>query len=153
MTVVKVLMVCLGNICRSPMAEGILRHHVEKAGVRIVVDSAGTSGYHSGEPPDFRAVKTLQRKGIDISGLTARQFTVKDFDDFHYIFVMDTSNYMNVLNLCRTENDRNKVMLIMNQVHPEKNMSVPDPFYGSIEGFEDVYEMLNRASEVIVSKL
>jgi protein-tyrosine phosphatase len=125
------------------MAEGILRKHVERAGVRIVVDSAGTSGYHAGEPPDFRAVRTLQKKGIDISGLSARQFTSKDFDDFHYI----------VLNLARNEQDKTKVHLIMNLVSPDKNMSVPDPFYGSIEGFEEVYKMLDEAARIIVSKL
>ncbi len=146
-------MVCLGNICRSPMAEGILRDHIEKAGLKVIVDSAGTSGYHSGEAPDFRAVRTLKKKGIDISGLSARLFTVTDFDDFDYIYVMDTSNLINVLNLARNEDDKKKVILIMNEVSPNKNQSVPDPYYGGIEGFEEVYTMLDHASKIILSHI
>jgi protein-tyrosine phosphatase len=146
-------MVCLGNICRSPMAEGILRDQIEKAGLKVIVDSAGTSGYHSGEAPDFRAIKTLQKKGIDISGLSARQFTVNDFDDFDFIYVMDTSNLINVLNLARNDNDKSKVILIMNEVSPSKNQSVPDPFYGGIEGFEEVYNMLDHASKLIINHI
>jgi len=146
-------MVCLGNICRSPMAEGILRKAIEKSGARVIVDSAGTSGYHSGEAPDFRAVRVLQKKGIDISGLAARQFTVHDFDEFDFIFVMDSSNMMNVLNLARNEEDRKKVILIMNEVEPGLNRSVPDPYYGNLDGFEEVYEMLTKASEAIIRKL
>lgn len=133
------------------MAEGILRDHIEKAGLKVIVDSAGTSGYHSGEAPDFRAVRTLQKKGIDISGLSARLFTVTDFDDFDYIYVMDTSNLINVLNLARNEDDKKKVILIMNEVSPNKNQSVPDPYYGGIEGFEEVYTMLDHASKIILS--
>lgn len=135
------------------MAEGILRDHIEKAGLKVIVDSAGTSGYHSGEPPDFRAVRTLQKKGIDISGFSARQFTVNDFDDFDYIYVMDTSNLINVLNLARNEEDKKKVILIMNEVSPNKNQSVPDPYYGGIEGFEEVYTMLDHASKIILSHI
>jgi protein-tyrosine phosphatase len=146
-------MVCLGNICRSPMAEGILRGHIEKAGLKVIVDSAGTSGYHAGEAPDFRAVRTLQKKGIDISGLSARQFTSSDFDNFDFIYVMDTSNLINVLNLARNEEDKKKVILIMNEVNPNKNQSVPDPYYGGIEGFEEVYNMLDHASTIILSRI
>lgn len=146
-------MVCLGNICRSPMAEGILRSHIERAGLKAIVDSAGTSGYHAGEAPDFRAVRTLQKKGIDISGLSARQFTVGDFDLFDLIYVMDTSNYMNVLSLARNEEDKKKVHLIMNEVSPDRNQSVPDPYYGGIEGFEEVFNMLDKASTVIITHI
>jgi protein-tyrosine phosphatase len=153
LSIKKVLMVCLGNICRSPMAEGILRSAIERNGVRVIVDSAGTSGYHSGESPDFRAIKVLNKKGIDISGLAARQFTVQDFDDFDYIYVMDTSNMMNVLNMARNDEDKKKVILIMNEVEPGMNRSVPDPYYGNLDGFEEVYDMLNKASEAIIRKL
>lgn len=146
-------MVCLGNICRSPMAEGILRAHIEESGIKAIVDSAGTSGYHSGENPDFRAVRTLKKKGIDISGLSARQFTVQDFDDFDYIFAMDSSNLMNILNLARNEADKAKVHLVMNVAEPGKNQSVPDPYYGGMDGFEDVYQMLDKASKEILRKL
>lgn len=135
------------------MAEGILRGHIEKAGLKVIVDSAGTSGYHAGEAPDFRAVRTLQKKGIDISGLSARQFTSSDFDNFDFIYVMDTSNLINVLNLARNEEDKKKVILIMNEVNPNKNQSVPDPYYGGIEGFEEVYNMLDHASTVILSRI
>lgn len=153
MSVVKILMVCLGNICRSPMAEGILRNHVERAGLKVIVDSAGTSGYHAGSAPDFRAVRTLKKNGIDISGLSARQFTINDFDNFDFIYVMDTSNLINVLNLARNEKDKKKVILIMNEANPNKNQSVPDPYYGGIEGFEEVYTMLDQASTIILSRI
>jgi len=153
LSVVKILMVCLGNICRSPMAEGILRNHVERAGLKVIVDSAGTSGYHAGSAPDFRAVRTLKKNGIDISGLSARQFTINDFDNFDFIYVMDTSNLINVLNLARNEKDKKKVILIMNEANPNKNQSVPDPYYGGIEGFEEVYTMLDQASTIILSRI
>jgi protein-tyrosine phosphatase len=121
--------------------------------LKVIVDSAGTSGYHSGEAPDFRAVRTLQKKGIDISGLSARQFTSSDFDHFDFIYVMDTSNLINVLNLARNDEDKKKVILIMNEVNPNKNQSVPDPYYGGIEGFEEVYSMLDHASTIILSRI
>ncbi len=146
-------MVCLGNICRSPMAEGILRARIEEAGKKVIVDSAGTSDYHTGESPDFRAIRTLEKRGIDISGLSARQFTVKDFDDFDFIYAMDASNLMNILSLARNDEDRKKVSLILNISHPDSNRSVPDPYYGGMEGFDEVFKLLNEASILLLSKL
>lgn len=146
-------MVCLGNICRSPMAEGILRTKILATGKKAIVDSAGTSNYHVGENPDYRAIVTLRNKNIDISGLAGRQFSVSDFDEFDFIYAMDSSNYKNILALARNENDKAKVDLIMNLVEPGSNRSVPDPYFGEHDGFEQVYKMLDAATEKIIEKL
>jgi len=135
------------------MAEGILRDRIEKAGKRAIVDSAGTSDYHNGDSPDQRAIKTLNHKGIDISGLAARNFTFRDFDDFDYIYAMDFSNYMNIISKARNDQDKAKVAMIMDVVSPGNNRSVPDPFYGSIDGFEEVFDMLDEAAKRIADKL
>lgn len=147
-------MVCLGNICRSPLAEGVLRHKLEQAGIKNVrVDSAGTSDYHIGDPPDARSAKNAKQHGIDISNLCGRQFTVKDFDAFDHIYVMDASNYQNVIALARNDSDRSKVDLLLNAKWPEKNMAVPDPYYGSGDGFEKVFQLVDQACEEIVKKV
>ena len=146
-------MVCLGNICRSPMAEGILRAKLLASGKKAIVDSAGTADYHVGEIPDYRAIKTLREKNIDISGLSGRQFVVSDFDEFDYIFAMDATNYRNIIALARNETDKEKVSLIMNLVNPGQNLSVPDPYFGGVDGFEEVFNMLESASEKIIEKL
>jgi protein-tyrosine phosphatase len=148
----KILMVCLGNICRSPMAEGILRNKAQKAGKNYHIDSAGTSGYHIGEAPDKRAIEKMKKYHIDISALRARQFTVEDFDRFDLILAMDTSNYQNILRLASNEHQKQKVKLIMNYVYPNENLSVPDPYYGGDDGFEKVYEMLCLASDKIIEQ-
>jgi len=135
------------------MAEGILRDRIKKAGKKAIVDSAGTSDYHNGATPDLRAVKILIQKGIDISGLAARNFTVRDFDDFDFIYAMDFSNYMNIISKARNEDDKSKVAMIMDVVSPGNNRSVPDPFYGGLEGFDEVYEMLDEAAKKIAEKL
>jgi protein-tyrosine phosphatase len=147
----KILMVCLGNICRSPLAEGIMQHKAGLAGLDWTVDSAGTGGWHAGELPDRRSIRTARTNGIDISGQRARQFRADDFDRFDRIFVMDTQNLRDVLRQARTEEHRAKVDLILNQVHPGQDRSVPDPYYDD-DGFEEVFNMLDAACEVFLNR-
>lgn len=135
------------------MAEGILRARIEEAEKKVIVDSAGTSDYHAGESPDFRAIRILEKQGIDISGLSARKFTVNDFDNFDIIYAMDASNMINILALARNDEDRKKVELLLNVSHPRSNRSVPDPYYGGMEGFEEVYSLLNEVSLKIISSI
>lgn len=149
----RILMVCLGNICRSPLAEGILRNKAEQKGLSLFIDSAGTSNYHVGENPDARTIKNAQKHGIDVSKLKARQFTENDFDKFDIIFTMDSSNYADVLSLSRNKKDTNKVEMILNRVYPGTNMSVPDPYFGGEQGFENVYILLDKACEIIAESL
>jgi len=147
----KILMVCLGNICRSPLAEGILKaktNHLD-----VVVDSAGTAAYHVGEQPDIRSIEIANKYGIDLTSQRARQFSVNDFDKFDKIYAMDSSNYANIISLARDEKDRNKVDVILNESNPKSFQSVPDPYYGGENGFQDVYEMLEEASNIITQKL
>lgn len=147
-------MVCLGNICRSPLAEGVLRHRLELAGIKNVrVDSAGTSDFHVGDSPDARSAKNAKSHGIDISNLCGRQFSVKDFDTFDHIYVMDASNYQNIMAIARNEADKAKVDLLLNTKWPGKNMAVPDPYYGSGDGFEKVFQLVEQACDEIVKKV
>ncbi len=141
----KVLMVCLGNICRSPIAEGILQHKIDTENLSMSVDSAGTSNYHIDETPDPRAIEVARKNGIDISNLQGRQFVEADYDNFDLIFVMDYSNYENVIQLARNDTDKEKVQMILNQIYPNENQSVPDPYFGGEEGFDDVFNMLNAS--------
>lgn len=149
----KILMVCLGNICRSPLAEGLLRDKLKKYKLSdtISVDSAGTSGYHAGEMPDIRSTAHARKKGIHISELVSRQFVVEDYDNFDRIYVMDHNNYKDVVSLARNAKDKSKVELILNVSHPGKNMPVPDPYFGGEAGFENVYNLLNEACEVLLN--
>jgi protein-tyrosine phosphatase len=140
-----ILMVCLGNICRSPLAEGILR---TKLTTDFFVDSAGTGGWHAGQSPDERSIATARNYGIDISNQKARKFTVSDFDTFDHIFVMDQSNFKDVLNLAPDDVAKSKVALILG---PSKE--VPDPYYGGQDGFEKVYHLLDQACEEIAIKI
>ncbi|UUV21477.1 low molecular weight protein-tyrosine-phosphatase [Paenimyroides aestuarii] len=147
----KILMVCLGNICRSPLAEGILKSKLNSD--RFIVDSAGTGAWHSGELPDKRSIAVAKKYGVDLTTQRARQFTLEDFDNFDYIYVMDQSNYKNVCRLAPTNEAINKVQFILNELYPDQNKEVPDPYYGGDNGFEDVYNMLNEACEKIKIKL
>lgn len=147
---VKVLMVCLGNICRSPLAEGILKAKLPK---NYIIDSAGTANYHIGTNPDKRSVVTAKKFGVDISQQKCRQITKSDFETFDHIYVMDTSNYKNVLAIAPNEIAKQKVKVILNELHPDKNLEVPDPYYGDMQGFEDVYKILDEVCEVIASKI
>lgn len=138
-------MVCLGNICRSPLAEGILKSKVDSS--KITVDSAGTSGFHSGSLPDSRSIEIAQKNGVDITDQRSRIFTVSDFDSFDVIYTMDKSNYENVNRLARNESDKAKVKMILDK------QDVPDPYYGGKQGFQKVYQMLEDVCETIASKL
>ena len=149
----KILMVCLGNICRSPLADGLMRKKVQEHKLDVYVDSAGTANYHVGGAPDERMTQTARRKGVDISKLRARQFVVSDFDAFDIIYVMDRSNYDNIVRLARNEADRNKVQLILELLPNKTEIEVPDPYYGGQDGFEHVFDLLNRATDVIIEKM
>lgn len=145
-------MVCLGNICRSPMAEGWLKYKIKEHNLTIEVDSAGTANYHVGEHPDKRMILHAKKYGVDISTLRARQFVVSDFDRFDQIYVMDESNLQNVCRLARNESDKKKVMLLLNEMNPNENLPVPDPYYGGEQEFIEVIELLDKATEVVVNK-
>ena len=146
-----ILMVCLGNICRSPLAEGILKSKLPSND--YYVDSAGTAGYHVGEKPDIRSIETAFNHGIQISSQRSRKFKVEDFDLFDFIYVMDYSNYDNVIHLARNEEDTNKVKLILQELSNSNTLEVPDPYYGGAKGFENVYTMLDNACKVIANRL
>lgn len=149
----RVLMVCLGNICRSPMADGLLKKKVNDAGLNVFVDSAGTSNHHKGQAPDERMRETAAQFGVPIDDLRARQFEVSDFDNFDWIYVMDHSNYQNVLRLSRNKEDHQKVKMILNEVWPGNNAPVPDPYYGGQRGFEEVFDLLDEATDIILNKI
>lgn len=150
----KILMVCLGNICRSPLAEGILRSKLEKAGLDVEVDSAGTGGWHVGEAPHKLSQSTALRHNIDISNLKGRKFTSQDMLDFDKVFVMDSDNYNDVKFIAGKNWNEDKVDLILNQSEPGRNKSVPDPWFDNTHAaFENVYQMLDKACNVIVDEI
>jgi protein-tyrosine phosphatase len=149
----KVLFVCLGNICRSAMAQGVLEHKSKEGGLNIIVDSAGTSNYHIGEAPDKRMQKKALEYHIDISNQRARQFTSSDFDAFDYIFAMDSSNLSNIIKLTRNEQDKEKTKLFLDYSYPNQHKNVPDPYYGGEEGFEEVYQLLDEACNIFIKTL
>ena len=143
-------MVCLGNICRSPLAEGILKSKVDPK--KIFVDSAGTGDYHIGQPPDARSVLVAEKNGLDITEQRCRQFIPEDFDKFDLIFAMDKNNYDNVVALASSERDIKKVKLLL-EVLNTSTKEVPDPYFGGKSGFEVIYRMIDEACTLIAKNL
>jgi protein-tyrosine phosphatase len=148
----KILMVCLGNICRSPLAEGILQDKAFKAGLTWSVESAGTNSYHIGEPPHPLSQKIARMHGIDISEQRARKFTAADFDIYDKIYALAEDVLEDIQSISRKKFDVRKVDLLMNEIHPGKNMDVPDPYYGPEAGYHQVYKIIDEACEAIVKK-
>ena len=147
----KILMVCLGNICRSPLAEGILKHKLSQKALNWKVDSAGTSAYHLGEQPDKRSIAIAKNYKIDITDQRARQFLKEDFQVYDLILAMDVDNYNNILRLADSEEDQRKVKMILNFSNPGQNQSVPDPYWDD-QGFQHVYDLLEHACDHIISQ-
>lgn len=147
----RILMVCLGNICRSPLAHGILQAKLDANA--FYVDSAGTAAYHVGEQPDSRSINVARTHSLDISSQSARQFKVKDFDDFDIIYAMDQSNYSNIIGLARDNDDIQKVRLILEENPSITNKNVPDPYYDGDSGFKNVYNMLEDTCQIIAEQL
>jgi len=145
-------MVCLGNICRSPLAEGILQHKANKAGLNWQVESAGTAGYHVGEPPHHLSQKVAKLNGVDISGQCCRQFNRQDMLQYDKIYVMDHNNYNEVKRISGHDWDADKVDFLLNALHPGKNEDVPDPWYGEEDGYHAVYTMISKACNNIINE-
>ena len=147
----RILMVCLGNICRSPLAQGILESKLPED--EFFVDSAGTASYHIGSAPDHRSVQVAKLNGIDISYQQARKFKVEDFEKFDIIFAMDQYNENDILHLAKSEAHRQKVKLILNVSSNSSIKDVPDPYYGTLSDFKEVYKLLDNACEMVASNL
>ncbi len=154
MTTYRILFVCLGNICRSPMAEGVFSHVAGKAGhgETFVIESAGTGAWHIGNPPDPRAVAAARRRGIDLSAQKARQVRVEDFDDFDLVLAMDASNHANLLRMA-PEAHAHKVRLFLEHLPDPLAREVPDPYYGGDEGFEVVLDLIEAGSRALLARL
>ena len=148
----RILMVCLGNICRSPIAEGVLRHKVKQHGLDWTVESAGTESYHIGEMPHRSSQKICLAHGIDISDLRARKFTADAFADYDMIYAMAADVYREIKRIGGKRADMSKVEMFLNELHPGKDESVPDPYYGAEDGFKPVYELIEKTCSAIVKK-
>lgn len=143
-------MVCLGNICRSPLAEGILKTKIEAHNLDWIVESAGTGGWHVGELPDSRSIEEARKNGIDITDQRSRKLTKEDLDEYDLILAMDTSNYQDIRRIATSDEQHRKIKMIMNYASPERNISVPDPYYN--DGFPKVYQMLDEACNAIIEQ-
>jgi protein-tyrosine phosphatase len=148
----KILMVCLGNICRSPLAEGILQHKAWKAGLNWSIESAGTNGYHNGDAPHLLSQKVARLNGIEICNQRSRRLTPEDFNKFDKIYAMSADVIHEMKWIAKSKYDASKVELLMNELKPGKNLDVPDPWYGPEPGYHEVYKMIEMACEAIVEK-
>lgn len=146
----KILMVCLGNICRSPLAEGVLQHKAKQAGLNWTVDSAGTNGYHVGEAPHHLSQKVARLNGIDICEQRARRFVKEDFDRYDKIYAMADDVVDDIKRISKEKYNPAKVDLFLNELHPGQNQSVPDPWYGTEPGYHEVYELIDKTCEKII---
>jgi len=149
-TMVKVLMVCMGNICRSPMAEGVFRRLLEEAGLadQVDVDSAGThADYHPDSPPDHRGQATALRRGVDLSGIRARRVTVADFAEFDHVLAMDRQNFADLQATCRNAELQRRIQLFLDFAPDQPVREVPDPYYGGPDGFEQVMDLIEAAAQ------
>src|SRR5882762_390836 len=138
----KILLVCLGNICRSPLAEGILKDKLQAKGLSFTIDSAGTNGYHTGEPPHHLSQKVAKKNGIDISKQISRRFTKNDIDNYDIIYAMAADVMQDIKKIAADKFDNKKIMLFLNELHPGQNKGVPDPWYGDEDGYDEVYALL-----------
>ena len=148
----KILMVCLGNICRSPLAEGILQDKAFKAGLNWSVESAGTNSYHIGDAPHHLSQKVAKLNGIDICQQRARRFVAEDFERYDKIYALAKDVYDDIGYIAKNKFDGNKVDLLMNELYPDKDMDVPDPYYGGESGYHEVYKMIDRVCDAIIEK-
>lgn len=149
----KILMVCLGNICRSPLAEGILKEKIKADKLNVLVESCGFEPFHVGDQPDIRAIEIASLNNIDISNQRARLFKPAYFDYYDKIYVMDQNNYRMVIAKARNEEDKRKVDFIMNVINPGSNIPVADPYYGGRDNFKKTFEMLDNATDKIIEVL
>lgn len=145
-------MVCLGNICRSPLAEGILQQKAFEAGLNWSVESAGTNSYHIGEAPHHLSQKVAKSNGIDISSQRARRFTADDFEQYDKIYALATDVLEDIKRISKNKFDASKVDLLMNELHPGKDLDVPDPYYGPESGYHEVFDMIDEVCNVIIEK-
>jgi protein-tyrosine phosphatase len=148
----KILMVCLGNICRSPLAEGIMQHKAGKAGLDWKVESAGTNSYHIGEPPHHLSQKVALMNGVNICDQRARRFTKEDFKDYDIIYAMADDVLEDMKTIARDHFDPSKAILFLNELYPGTNRSVPDPWYGPEPGYHEVYDLISKTCDRIIEK-
>lgn len=146
----KILMLCLGNICRSPLAEGILKDKIKKAGLTWQVESAGTNGYHTGEAPHRLSQKVSLKKGIDISQQKSRQFVPEDFDSFDLIYAMATDVIEEMKQISKGKFDPSKVYLLQDELYPGANKEIPDPWYGQESGYHLVFDLIDKACDALI---
>jgi protein-tyrosine phosphatase len=151
---VRVLFVCMGNICRSPTAQGVFEHLVAGEGLTslIQIDSAGTHAYHVGEPPDVRATQAARKRSVDLASQRARRVTGDDFLDFDYVLAMDRNNYDDLMSLCPPDH-QSKLHLFLEFASGLEEDEVPDPYYGGITGFDRVLDLIERASQGLLAEI